>query len=352
MTRSALTTTADTPLAAAPTHLNGRVGAADDKRRAAILAKYPSLDLHALVSTPRPPREWTITGLLPAGTACALVAKGGAGKSLLALAASISIAAGYLRFAGLEIPRARRVLYVDMENTEDDLWERVVDLGVTTATDLSLLTFLHLPNLPPLDRPEGARELLDIVWAYALEPGDVVVLDSTQRIVVGIEDAAETWRDYYRHTGVELKRQRLTVLLTDNTGKDETRGARGSSSKRDAVDVMWLMTASGEDGESLRLVPDKHRIRDVHTISIERVTHPGGTIGYSTANDSRLSAVRAIRADLDKLGVPASAGVKGCGEALRDAGYRVANDLLRDAVKLRKSVPEPSGTPPLVDRAE
>ena len=63
------------------------------------------------MSTTRPPREWTIAELLPAGTACALVAKGGAGKSLLTLAAGIAIAAGYVQFAGLSIPKPRRVLW-------------------------------------------------------------------------------------------------------------------------------------------------------------------------------------------------------------------------------------------------
>ena len=317
-----------------------------------VLARYPALDLARLVTEERQPREWVIDGLCPAGASIAVVGRAGGGKSLLVLAASINIAAGRNRFAGLIIPKPRNVLYIDTENTEDDVYERVTDLGVTRATDLRRLHFLHLPSLPPLDRDDGGRELAAIVAAYNLQRGDVVVLDSTQRVTQGPENDADTWRAFYRATGQGLKRHGLTVIRTDNTGKDESRGSRGSSGKRDDVDVSWILTTEGDRGQYLTLHPEKARIPDVHPIAMERLSRPDGTIGYTTARDPRQVEITALITVLDRLGLANDAGVRPCRDALKIAGEKVSNDILRDAVRARKGVPNRLGTPLPADRAE
>lgn len=317
-----------------------------------VRARYPRLDLAKLVTEERKPREWVIDGFLPAGASIAVVGKAGGGKSLLTLAAAISVAAGRIRFAGLIIPKPRSVLYVDTENTEDDIYERVTDLGITRGTDLHRLHFLHLPALPPLDRDDGGRELAAIIRAYDLQRGDVVVLDSTQRVTQGPENDADTWRAFYRATGQGLKRAGLSVIRTDNTGKDESRGGRGSSGKRDDVDVSWILTTEGDRGQYLTLHPEKARIPDVHPITLERVARPDGTIGYTTAKDPRQIEITALVAVLDGLGLASDAGVRPARDALKTAGERVANDILRDAVRARKGVPNRHGTPPPSDCAE
>jgi hypothetical protein len=68
------------------------------------------------------------------------------------------------------------------------------------------------------------------------------VLDSFQRVTSGPENDSDTIRAYYLHTGIRLKRRGITVIRTDNTGKDINAGARGSSGKRDDLDVELILT--------------------------------------------------------------------------------------------------------------
>ncbi len=86
-----------------------------------------------------------------------------------------------------------------------------------------------------------------------------MILDSFQRVVQGPENDLDTYRAYYRNTGVLLKRRGVTVVRTDNTGKDAERGARGLSSKRDDVDIEYIVTRDADTGH-LRLRLGKVRI--------------------------------------------------------------------------------------------
>ena len=148
--------------------------------------RFPRLDLAALLSAERPAREWLWWRLIPSGAAVAVVAPAGTGKSLLVLALMVAVARGDRAFAGLRITN-RRVFLVDMENTEDDLAERFRDLGVDAGevAKLDNLVFIHLPKMAALDTPAGGSELEAALDAYDIRAGDVVVLDSTQRVLAG-----------------------------------------------------------------------------------------------------------------------------------------------------------------------
>src|SRR5205823_2611131 len=55
------------------------------------------------------------------------------------------------------------VLYFDYEMTEDDLYERLQDMGCGPEVDLSRLRYALLPTLPPLDTRDGGAALLAAV---------------------------------------------------------------------------------------------------------------------------------------------------------------------------------------------
>jgi KaiC/GvpD/RAD55 family RecA-like ATPase len=308
-------------------------------------ASWPRLELAQLLCDDRPEREMVVYGLIPAGTSVALVAPAGNKKSLFLLALSIAIARGDRAFAGLRITR-RRVLYVDMENTEDDLSERLRDLGVRPedVAPLDNLILLHLPPLAPLDTPRGGQEIAAIVNAYELQPGDVVVLDSYQRVTQGAENDSDTTRAYYNCTGIGLKRRGLTVIRTDNTGKDASAGARGSSGKRDDVDIELLMTKITDDRSEIK--PGKVRISGIETLVVDLQTDEGsGRICFNTAGDPfRALVAEAIEA-LDRHGIDPELGENKQWDALRAKGVTTfTRKAVRAAVKERKAVPRPYGT--------
>lgn len=304
-----------------------------------ILTRFPRLDLAALLSPDRPEREWVLRGLIPAGASVALVAPAGVGKSLLLLALALDIARGRGDFAGLTIPKARRVLLVDMENTEDDYAERLRSLGVTPA-DLPELEErfipINLPLLAPLDKPEGGRELEAILEAYEVATGDVVVLDSFQRVTEGPENDSDTARGYYRHTASMLKKLGLTVIRTDNTGKSPEKGSRGSSSKRDDVDLELLLTRDATHEGHLHLRPGKSRLPGIAPLVLERREDEDGRLHYTTASDPGRVKVAEAQGALDELGLPHDVSERVAVDALRGAGVKIVRSVLRDALKERK----------------
>lgn len=298
---------------------------------------FPAADLGALVAADRPPRQWVVHGLLPAGASVALVAPAGVGKSLIALALSLAVARGDRHFAGLAIPRPRRVLYADLENTPDDIAERLEAMGVRREDDLSRMTYLSLPPFRAFDTEAGGAELVAVMDHYLIGPGDLVVIDSLQRVVDGPENDADTMRAFYRHTALPLKARGVTVLRLDNSGKDVSRGARGTSSKRDDVDVELLL-APGRDPDLLQLTTGKVRIPDVSAMEIERRTDADGRIHFTTASDPLRAQVNQCMAALAAEGVPADAGWRPSVEALKRAGHTFPRDIVRKAVQVRKSL--------------
>ena len=251
-----------------------------------IARRFPRLSLAALLDPNRPPREWVVEGLLPAGASLSLIAPAGEGKSLFVLAMVLDVARGRANFAGLRIPRKRRVLVIDMENTEDDYAERMTALGVTLDNlhELDDMVFLNLPDLAPLDTATGAAELRSIIEYYGLDAGDLVVLDSFQRVTEGPENDSDTARAFYRHTATMLKSLGLTVVRTDNTGKDAEKGARGTSSKRDDVDVELIMTREKGEAGAFRLTPGKVRGGGIARLSMVREVDERGRLRYGTGS--------------------------------------------------------------------
>ena len=273
--------------------------------------RFPRLDLAALVSADRPPREWVVRGLIPAGASVSIVAAAGTGKSLLILAMSMAVARGEEEFAGYPISRRRRVLLVDMENTEDDLADRSTALGVSTvgADEFSDLILIHLPQLDGLDTKHGAEQLMAIVKAYQVSAGDVVVLDSLQRVISGRENDSDTMRDYYQQTGILLKRLGITVIRTDNTGKDNARGARGTSGKRDDVDIELILTRDPQEPAQMTLTPGKSRLPDIKVARLTRVVDDAtGSLQYRGGGDPWAGRVAKAVEILNGLDVPPDIG--------------------------------------------
>ena len=299
-----------------------------------VRSRFPALDLTALLDPNRPEREWVVRGLIPAGASVSLVAPAGTGKSLLLLALALDVARGRDDFAGLAIDRQRRVLIVDMENTPEDYAERLGALGVTQANAHELagrFDVIDLPHLAPLDTATGGAELAEILDEYGLEAGDVVVLDSFQRVTEGPENDADTARAFYRHTGAMLKARGMTVVRTDNTGKDAAKGARGTSSKKDDVDVELILTRDGRSGE-LSITTGKVRVTGIPPLVITRSTD-GGRLTYS-AGEHIISGQRtAARLAISALGL-AGSGQDAAWKAIRaDPRYAEDRRITRDAVR-------------------
>lgn len=299
-----------------------------------VSGKFQPLDLAQLLDPDRPPREYVVDPMIAAGSSVALVAPAGHRKSLVLLALALAVARGDEAFAGMTIPRARRVLYLDMENTEDDLRERLLSFGVSLHDQLANFLLVSLPSMEPLDTAKGGADFTEAVDAFGLEAGDVVVLDSYQRITQAGENDSDTTRGYYRHTGVRLKARGLTVIRTDNTGKDVSRGARGSSGKRDDVDVEYLMESKGS---YVDIMTGKARQRGVSNLTLRISDEDSKTTFHSDHKLQPESRAEECARILDEIVLPVEAGERAALSALREKGHEIPRNAVREAVRLRKN---------------
>jgi KaiC/GvpD/RAD55 family RecA-like ATPase len=198
------------------------------------------VDWYQLFAEEEEESEWLAEPCLARGRSHALFAAAKSGKSLLTLWVAYCLAVGRAPLQHFfELPQEPvRVLYLDWEQSPNDLRERLRDFGATPE-QLSNLFYYLLPDIPALDSPEGAAALQGLIDAH--KP-DLVVIDTLSRAVTGEENSADTYRNYYTHAGQVLKRARVTSIRLDHAGKDEARGQRGSSGKNDDVDIVWQLS--------------------------------------------------------------------------------------------------------------
>ncbi len=149
---------------------------------------YPVLDWSALWAGAGATVDWLCEPLLIAGRSVALFSPPKAGKTLLSLELTSALATGR-PVLGNPARQPMRVLYVDLENTEDDLRERLIDLGYGPSDDLDNLRYLSFPDLPALDSPRGGEHLRAIAEHHAAR---LVVLDTVSRVIDGEENSADT----------------------------------------------------------------------------------------------------------------------------------------------------------------
>jgi len=214
--------------------------------------------------------------------------------------------------------------------TQAVLHERLTNMGYDKHSDLTHLHYASLPPIHALDTPDGAKLICDLARQCQAK---FVIIDTFARAVDGAENEADTVRNFYRWTAINLKAEGRSLLRIDHAGKDLTKGARGTSAKNDDVDLVWQMTKV--DGQ-LVLVRQKHR----HVWIPERITftiHDGPQMfTEDVKGGERLEQAHKM---LDELGIDPTLSLDAAWEAVKDkAGpiYRVNRKTVRAAQKQRQ----------------
>lgn len=280
--------------------------------------------------------DWLLAPFLPRNRSIALYAPAKGGKSLFVLDIVARLATGQ-RVLDQPPGAPIHVGYFDMEMTTTDLYERLTDLGYGPDSDLSHLHYYLLPSLPPLDTAEGGRALLELV---ARDQAELVVIDTTSRVISGEENSADTMRAFYMHTGLPLKAAGITALRLDHAGKDLEKGQRGTSAKNDDVDLVWRLDP--RDG-GLRLHATHRRqawIPDY--LDIVRLSDP---LRHELTVSTVPPGTRELVVQLDAIGVPHEYGRKRVREELAKHGIATPrNEVISAAIRMRKAVPDLAGT--------
>lgn len=309
-----------------------------------VRTNLPTLDWHALWAD-TDEEEWIIEPLLPARRLIALYSAPKVGKSLLLLELCVAIVTGR-DVLGVELDRPRRVLYVDFENDpKADIRERLQAMSVG-PDDLERLHYLSFPNLASLDSDRGGLELMAAVTEYACE---VVVVDTVSRAIAGEENENDTWLNFYRHTGLRMKQAGVALIRLDHSGKDESKGQRGGSAKSGDVDAVWRLSRITDDSYRLDCEAARMPITE-KTLVLHReflpLRHRVDAEGRSASWRIKVDAV--VQA-MDGLDLPLETGARKAREALRDSGVRVRNEVIAEALRLRKKVSPYGGDTPLAE---
>lgn len=234
------------------------------------------LDLGKLLKGDIPEIDWLVHGVIPRGRLTAMVAEAKVGKSLLLLDIAAGLAVGAPPFGPQQEPV--KVLYVDYEMVPEDVATRLDSLGysddeASAALLIDNLYYWQTPPLAPLDTEEGGILLTEAATQLGV---DLVIIDTLAAAVEGAENDSDTFRDARLYTWTPLKAAGITVIRADHLGKDSKRGARGSSMKRDDVDLAWELTSMGSGGRE-RFVMKRTHSRlpgGEDKIMIERMKQP------------------------------------------------------------------------------
>lgn len=328
-----------------PADIPGAASEADDGQTEAIDGYTPPRRLNwvGFLTGPRPPIDWLPGRLLARGEQIALVGNGKVGKSLLALEWAWRSAAG-LPFLDDINHEPMRVMYIDYENPEDEVRDRLIALGADEP-DLANLVYLPFPPFGPLDTPPGAALFAAAVEHYNPQ---LVFLDTASRVISGKENDADPWLALYRLAIVPLKAAGRSLVRLDHFGKDTERGARGSSAKTQDIDHVWELTEGA--GTSLQLKRTHTRTgAGEDTLNLHRYGEKGpdgrwrpGETRHTVGGKEMfvgLGVVELARR-FDEHGVPRDAGRDKLRQAASVFGIKADTNLLATVARFRKEQPQ------------
>lgn len=199
--------------------------------------------------------RWYIPNFICEGRAHSFYAASGLGKSLLMLEACAGLAAGKSVF-GFEPQNPITVLYIDNENTpKGDVKPRLKAMGYEHE-DLSNLKYLSFPNFNPLNSKAGGEAIIKVLDLYNPQ---LLVLDTFSRFLEGDENQSMTAQTFYNWTGKVLKKRGIAYVRIDHMGKNPAAETRGSSAKKDDVDLVWLMKEVEADSK-FQMLNEKARV--------------------------------------------------------------------------------------------
>ncbi|WP_445005494.1 helicase RepA family protein [Halomonas mongoliensis] len=188
------------------------------------------------------PVSWLVRGYVEADSLALVYGEPGHGKSFLAIDLAASIATGTPWHEAETKPGA--VFYIAGEG-HNGLARRFKAWEATRGASLAGVPLFVSQRAAPLDDKASAAEVLRVVDDLAAEAGQapaLIVVDTLARCFGGDENSATDIGAFVANLDALRHRWRATVLVVHHSGKDTTRGARGSTALRGAVDAEYRVT--------------------------------------------------------------------------------------------------------------
>lgn len=226
-------------------------------------------ELIAFDDLPEVKIKWLVKDLLPAQGFHNLFGQSGTYKSFVALYLSTMIASGQPAF-GKDVTQGA-VVYVAGEGKA----------GLKARRDAIAKQYKLMPGTPIFflsdqidlrSTPADAEKLVATIEAAGIHP-TLLVIDTLNRAFSGgNENNSDDMGNFIRLTGWIQNRLNAAVMIVHHSGKDESKGARGHSSLRAALDAEIEVTRLSELGDDDR--------RGSMTVTKQKDGEDGQTFNY------------------------------------------------------------------------
>lgn len=226
------------------------------RKRDRSKACYP-FDLLEVVPPDISGKYWLIKGIIARGETSAWIAPPGAMKS--ALMAQLAMCVGNFKdWNGLKHKHFAGVLYFALERQDlvrRRLWAHHARMDVDDESGCAVAVATGMVDL---SGPEGVNRLVATIEEAESEVGGtigLVIFDTFAKLIAagGLDEnkAADQGRIFANLQRVKDRLNKGKVgpphfALVGHTGKDETRGARGSNAFYGDVDIMVEITSAGD----------------------------------------------------------------------------------------------------------
>lgn len=231
----------DTSQAEGDDAMFGDLGAAPDAGAKPPAKKAPKFQFIQAAAYAAQERRvaWMIPGVLPKAELGGLYGESGAGKSFFVLDMMVALCAAS-PWWDKQIQRRHRIAYVAAEGAigvQDRLKAIAIDRGMRLE-DLDLFV---LGDSPDIMDGETVKDLLRAM--SKLGKLDMIVLDTLAQVTPGAnENSSEDMGKALHHAKGLHRATGAMVFLVGHSGKDTTRGQRGWSGLKGAMDVQLLLT--------------------------------------------------------------------------------------------------------------
>lgn len=216
------------------------------ERRAKL--KYPIRTIQELSYAPKP-KDWLVKGLLAQGETSAWIAPPGGMKSALMAELAMCVA-NQQDWHGREVDHCHGVMYFALERA-DLVHRRLIAHSQKmnlSEDDLDQMSIMICDRMVDMTAPDCVPIIMKTIGEMTLEgsPPSLLIFDLFAKLIAaggGDEDKAKDQGKVFANI------QRLKdaaggphVALVGHTGKDESRGSRGSNAFLGDVDVMISIT--------------------------------------------------------------------------------------------------------------
>lgn len=244
-----------------------------------------TITIKELLSRNIPPRQLILDPWLAEQGLAMIYAKRGIGKTVVALTIGYAIACG-VKVLKWNVPRPRRVLYIDGEMPAATMQERLALIAKSFPCQppdsyFKLITpDFQNKGIRDLCSPEGQEDVNE-----HLEDVDLIILDNLSTLVrSGNENEAESWNAIQEWV-LKLRKNGKSVLFVHHAGKGGQQ--RGTSKREDVLDTVIVLKQpknySAMEGAKFEIHFEKARGFDGESakpFEVNLITHSNGNIEW------------------------------------------------------------------------